>query len=47
MIKYLAYIIGKEEDGQYFNTAREAYDYINSLSVPNLECKVILVEIPE
>lgn len=47
MIKYLAYIIGHEKDGKYFNTPREAYDYINSLDVPNSECEVIVVEIPE
>lgn len=47
MIKYLAYIIGKEKDGKYFNTPREAYDYINSLDVPNSECEIIPVEIPE
>lgn len=47
MIKYLAYIKGKEKDGKYFNTAREAYDYINSLDVHNSDCEVVLVEIPE
>lgn len=47
MIKYLAYIIGEEKNGRYFNTAREAYDYINSLPIPNSECVVMPVEIPE
>jgi len=47
MIKFLAYIIGKEKEGKYFNNAREAYDYINSLDVPNSECEIIVVEIPE
>lgn len=47
MIKYLAYVIGDEKNGKYFNTAREAYDYINSLDIPNSQCEVILVEIPE
>lgn len=47
MIVYLAYILGKEKEGKYFSTPREAYDYVNSLDVPNSQCEIIAVEIPE
>jgi hypothetical protein len=47
MIKFLAFIKGFEKDGKYFNEVRDAYDYINTLDVPNKECEILAVEIPE
>lgn len=46
MILFHAFVTGKEKEGKYFTNAREAYDYIGSLDIPNNECEIVAVDIP-